>query len=220
MTVLTARDGYRLWAPHYEQETAVSLLEASAVSELDVETRGRALLDAGCGTARRIADATAALAIGLDLSVDMLLAEGRKVPLTCADVCALPFAASSFDVVWCRLVVGHVRDAAAAYREFARVCRADGNVIVTDFAPEAAAAGHRRTFQDADGVEHVLEHFVRTDDQHAALVHAAGMAIVKQASGAVGPAVRDLYGASGRVDAYRLQIGLPLVRAFHVRRLR
>ncbi|HEX6908925.1 MAG TPA: class I SAM-dependent methyltransferase, partial [Longimicrobium sp.] len=145
---LAPREAYRLWAPVYEGETAVSFVDDRLVGALTPPLRGRRLLDAGCGTGRRLRDAgDAALVAGADLTPEML-ACGRRADgpapalLAAADVRALPFAARAFDVVWCRLVVGHLPTLHQAYGELARVCRPGGTVIVTDFHPEAARAGH------------------------------------------------------------------------------
>src|SRR5690606_2986470 len=93
-TALPAREAYRLWAPRYDAENAVTLLEDRAAAELTPPLAGRALPDAGCGTGRRLAGADGArLAVGVDL-VPAMLAAGRArrpagPPLAAADVTAL-----------------------------------------------------------------------------------------------------------------------------------
>jgi hypothetical protein len=67
VTALSPREAYRLWAPVYGGETAVSYLEAQTVGMLGVPTDGLALLDVGCGTARRMSDSRAATMVGVDL---------------------------------------------------------------------------------------------------------------------------------------------------------
>src|SRR6185369_6258421 len=88
--MIGARDAYRLWAPTYTEETAVSLLDCEIAASLSPETQGRRLLDAGCGTGRRL-PSDAMLAVGVDLSPEMLAAGGRR-DVAAADLCALPFA--------------------------------------------------------------------------------------------------------------------------------
>jgi malonyl-CoA O-methyltransferase len=218
VTVLSARDAYRLWAPTYEAETAVSFLEEQLVAALGISTTNRTLLDVGCGTARRLNGRTAQQCVGVDLSAEMLACSTDDHALAAGDVRALPLATASFDVVWCRLVIGHVRELARAYGELARVCRAGGDVIVTDFHPDAVAAGHRRTFRDALGVRREVEHYVHTAQAHATAARAAGLVAAKQRDACVGPAVEQFYAAAGRLDAYEMQKGLRLVLALAFRK--
>ncbi|HET7460049.1 MAG TPA: class I SAM-dependent methyltransferase [Longimicrobium sp.] len=218
MTVLPAREGYRLWAPDYERETAVSFLEDQLVAAMSPPLAGRTLLDAGCGTGRRLRGADAATAVGIDLTPEMLAAGGEP-GVAAADVRALPFAPAAFDVVWCRLVIGHVADAAAVFGELARVCRAGGTVLVTDFHPDAVAAGHRRTFRDAAGTVREVEHHVHPPQTQVDLAAAAGLRIVERRDGQVGPEMRPFYERAGRLAAYEEQRGLRVVLALAFRRV-
>ena len=213
MTIHSPALGYALWAPTYSVETAVSALETSVVASLDVALRDRRVLDVGCGIARRLASARAAgatVALGIDLTPAML-AQARGEPLlAAADARALPVADGAFDVVWCRLVLGHLPALEPAYRELARACAPDGVVLVTDFHPAAAAVGHRRTFRDANGELHELENHVHRVREHRAAAARAGLSLREQREMTVGEAVRGFYERAGRLDAYERQRGLPL----------
>ncbi|HEX7020526.1 MAG TPA: class I SAM-dependent methyltransferase [Gemmatimonadaceae bacterium] len=223
MTPLQAREGYRLWAPTYEEETAVSFLENDVVGNLRVPAEG-VLLDAGCGTARRLREAKhAQVAVGADASMAMLGRAAReqvmRAPLlAAADLRALPFAAASFDVVWCRLAIGHVRELDRVYSELSRVCRTGGWLVVTDFHPDAVAAGHQRTFRDANGVVHEIEHHAHPVEHHLECAIAHRLRLRAHRDGAVGPRVRGFYKAARRLDAYDRQRGLRLVLAFAFQR--
>jgi len=218
MKVLTPHTGYRLWAPHYETETAVSYLEDRTVAELSIPTAGCRLLDAGCGTGRRLHAAGAAFGVGIDLTTEMLRRALDTDFVATADVCALPFAASVFDVVWCRLVIGHVRNIEAAYAEFARVCRSGGAVVVSDVSPDAIAVGHRRTFRDDTGVVHEVEHFVHSREAHIEAANAAGLELEQRRAGVIGPSIKRFYDEAGRLPAYEAQAGLPIVVALSWRK--
>jgi len=220
---LPARDAYRLWAPRYDAENAVTVLEDRAVGELTPPLAGRALLDAGCGTGRRIAGVNGArLVVGVDL-VPAMLAAGRALrpagpPLVAGDVTALPLRAVSFDVVWCRLVAGHVRALDALYRELARVARPGAAVVVTDFHPAASRAGHHRTFRDEEGNLWAVEHHVHEPEDHERAAAAAGLALAARIDASVGPEVRPYYERAGVLDQYEAQRGLPLVLALRFTR--
>jgi malonyl-CoA O-methyltransferase len=213
MSTLSARDGYPLWAPLYDRETPVSALEDRLVAVLGPDPTRRRLLDVGCGTGRRLRASGAALAVGLDAAPEMLARGSGDELFAAADVRALPIAPARFDLIWCRLVIGHVPDLAAAYAELARVCSPGGAIVVTDFHPAAVAAGHRRTFRDRAGTVHEIAHYVHTLDDHQQVAASLGLIMAGGREGEVGPAVRHLYAAAGRLDAYREQLGLRLVLA-------
>jgi malonyl-CoA O-methyltransferase len=211
VTVLSARDGYRLWAEQYDQETPVSLLENTLVRELAIPVAGRRLLDAGCGTARRLQRTGASLAVGADQSPEMLAQAEPGPGLVAAELRSLPFPAASFDVVWCRLVIGHLKDLRLGYQELARVCRPGGSILLSDFHPEAAAAGDRRSFRAVDGTVYEIEHHVHPPEAHQRLAADLGLRLRARRDGEVGPLIRPLYEAAGRLDAYQAQLGLRLI---------
>ena len=217
---LPTRDAYRLWAPHYTDETAVTILEDRLVGRLTPSLTNRTLLDAACGTGRRLpGDGACRLALGVDLVPEMLRAARHPAGrLVVGDLSALPLPNQSFDVVWCRLALGHVPDLEPAYAELARVLRADGTLVVTDFHPAAAAAGHRRTFRDGARTLHELEHHVHAPEHHVGVAHATGLAIVERVDAAVGPELRPVYERADRLVWYERDRGLPLVLALRFQR--
>jgi malonyl-CoA O-methyltransferase len=210
---LEVRDGYRLWAPAYLRETATSFLDEELAQTMLHGLPRTHLLDAGCGVGRRIRDIPGA--VGIDLTPEMVAAGGAG-NLVAGDIRAMPFAGGEFDMVWCRLVLGHLRDPLPAYQEFHRVSMPGGYVFVTDFHPDAVRAGHRRTFTDQAGVAHEIEHYVHTN--HADLAREAGLAPVERREAAVGPSVRDFYVRGIGRRAYVRDFGLKLVSAFLFRR--
>jgi SAM-dependent methyltransferase len=204
---------YRLWAPTYAKETLPHYLDGELASAMLQGLPQTHLLDAGCGEGIRIRDIRGA--VGIDLSPEMLAAGGLH-NVVAGDIREMPFASGQFDMVWCRLVLGHLRDPLPAYREFRRVCTPGGYVFVTDFHPDATLAGHRRTFTDQAGVVHAVEHYERTN--HAELARQAGLELVATRDGAVGPSARDFYVHGIGRKAYVRDFGLNLVRANLFRR--
>ena len=218
MSALAARDAYRLWAPTYAAETAISHLDERLVAALTPPLAGLRLLDAGCGQGRRLRDAPAAGRVGVDLSPEMIatgLADG--LDLRVGDLRALPLADAAFDVVWCRLAIGHVAERAQVYRELARVAAPGATVIVTDFHPAAHAAGHRRTFR-AGAAVHEVEHHVHALADHLADAAAAGLTATAVREGAIGPEVEPFYRRAGKLDLYAEHRGLPVVLALAFRK--
>jgi len=98
------------------------------------------LLDVGCGTGRLLttlaADARAARLVGLDYSSEMVRAAQHKLgargEVVHGDAEHLPFADASFDVLTCCHSFHHYPHQPTVVREFYRVLRPGGLLIVVD----------------------------------------------------------------------------------------
>jgi malonyl-CoA O-methyltransferase len=223
MTALAPLEAYRRWAPTYARETAITVLDEALVAELGPSSIGKRLLDAGCGTGRRLREADAAEAVGVEPCAEMIAAGAEQgawpvgVRVIEGDVLALPLASGGFDIVWCRLVLGHVGELRLAYAELARMMAPEAVLVVTDFHADAHAAGHRRTFRDGDGV-HEVEHHVHDPRAHLEAAFGCGLALAEMSVGRVGDSIRDYYERADRLADYEAQYGLPLVLGLSFRK--
>lgn len=213
---------YKLWAPTYDRENPVSALDQAAVNVLSPSLVGCRLLDVACGTGRRLPEKKRGgpqLAVGVDLEREMLrrgAQSGRAKCFVAADMRVLPVPDDTFDIVWCRLAIGHTPDLHAVYREFARVVARGGTVIVTDFHPTAVEAGHRRTFRDETGCTVEVKHITHLTDDHRRAAAAHALQLTHAEDFCVGASVRGFYLRAGMEDQYEEQCGLPLVLALRL----
>ena len=132
-----------------------------SLADAGLFTDGDRVLDIGCGPGRFWAAAAKALPPDLDLTLADLSpgmvdeavrnvtgAGGtwRAVTGKVADVCALPFADDSFDIVMAMFMLYHAPDKDAAVSEIARVLKPDGTLIVvtnsTDTMKEMSLLSH------------------------------------------------------------------------------
>ncbi len=217
---LGTRSAYRLWAATYDVENPLTTMDSLAVNFFSHDIAGKDLLDAACGTARRLVFPKGdgpRTAFGVDLVFEMLAAGRREPsrPRTTAggDLRALPFGDETFDVVWCRLAAGHLLEIAPLYRELARVLRTGGYVVLTDFHPEAIRRGHARAFRDASGAAHVVEHVVHEAGAHEEAAREEGLTFDASGSLAVGSEVRPFYERAKKLDRFDEDLGLPLLLA-------
>jgi malonyl-CoA O-methyltransferase len=222
---MPAEAAYRIWAETYDAENPLTTLDERATALLTPALEGKALLDAACGTARRLVFRDGNLprqAAGLDLVFEMLhrgrADAGRPRATAAADLRALPLPPSRFDVVWCRLAAGHLPDLAPLYAELARVLVPGGRAIVTDFHPAAIEAGHRRLFRDASGRSHVVCHVVHGPDAHERAGSRAGLELERRLDLPIGDDVRVFWERAGALDRFERDRGLPLLLAFRFRR--
>ena len=219
---LPVREAYGLWATRYDDESAVSVLENRTVGALTPSLKGRSLLDAGCGTGRRLPSGPDGplRAVGVDLVPEMLGAARHRsgAALAAGDIRALPLARGAFDVVWCRMALGHLPELTSAYGELARVTRLGGRLVVSDFHPEAVVAGHARTFRDAQGRPHAVEHHMHSMAEYERAARAVGWTIDRTSEVAAGPEEKPFYERTGRLEQYERERGLPLVLAMRCTR--
>jgi ubiquinone/menaquinone biosynthesis C-methylase UbiE len=135
---ISTREGYDGWAHAYDgQPNQLIEIEHTIVREILAGLPLGIALDAACGTGRH-AEYLALLGhtvIGVDSSPNMLDVAREKVPEGAfheGDLHALPLADDSVDLVVCSLALVHVPDLEGPFREFARVLRPGGHLVVSD----------------------------------------------------------------------------------------
>jgi malonyl-CoA O-methyltransferase len=207
---VSAREGYALWAGTWDATPSpIVALEHRALLPWIVRLHPRRAIDVGCGTGRWTARLSA---IGVDASPAMLAVAtgkpGLRGRLAVADATALPIASGSADLVLCALTLGHIRDQAAAMREFARILAPGGTLLLSDFHPAAAAHGWRRTFR-RDGCVYELENHAYTVDQLRDA--AAGLELAECAEAMIGEPERALFETAGKPGLFEAACGTPAV---------
>jgi len=128
------------------------------VEELLGEVAGLEVADIGCGTGRYAARLAArgARVTGLDFSDAMLERARQKcqglepAPRFIAhDVTErLPLPDAAFDRVLSALVVDHIRDLPAHFRELGRICKPGGRIVVSTLHPAMLLRGVEARFVD------------------------------------------------------------------------
>lgn len=171
--VTSPSDAYAAWAPSYPAHAHNALMEVEQVAVLELlpPVSGRMALDAGCGTGRyvRLLAALGARAVGIDLSHAMVSrARARHLPVARADMAALPFAASSCDVVVSGLTIPDLAQLAPIFSEWARVLRHRGVVVYSTLHPIGKDLGWTRTYQSLEGTRTMPAHWHTLTDHELA----------------------------------------------------
>ena len=124
---------------------------APAISEIAGTRRDLHLLDCGCGTGHNLATLLHPYgrAFGFDLTPGgLMLARAAGFPLARADMAAIPFQSSRFDLVTSFDVMQYVPDDYAVVREMARVLKPGGGLVVTAAALDVLRGGHAGTWPE------------------------------------------------------------------------
>lgn len=181
---LPADEAYARWADVYppRPHNALMVAEHETVRTLLATLEPRRALDLGTGTGRglsMIMATGARVVVGADRSPEMLHhARSIGVPLVRADARALPFAASSFDLLLSSLMVGDIEDLSRWVRGVARVLGVGGSLVYSDFHPTWRTRGWSRTFTAGDGRVYTLPFWPHGLDDHRQACAAAGLRMV------------------------------------------
>jgi len=181
---MSVADGYAEWSKQYDGEAAANpliALEEPVTLELIGDVAGLDVLDAACGTGRyalRLAEAGARVS-GVDASDEMLeCARGKArehdiaIGLRAGNLCAVPFANASFDLIVCALALCHVPELTPAVHEFARVLRPSGRLVISDFHPYCLLIGWRTCFDRPEARYWIENHLNMVQDYVGALLSA------------------------------------------------
>ncbi len=214
------REAYEQWAPLYPPMAHNPLMRAEerAMSSLWPEVTGRRALDLACGTgryARLLTESGAREVVAMDFCPPMLT-QVRDAHRVCASMMQLPFKGGAFDVVVSGLALGHATAVLPWMAEVARVLRAGGVLLYSDFHSEAARAGLPRSFKDGGGRAYTVPHRCHDLASQRAAAAAVGLTIDAVQELRVGIELEEA-GPSSQ-DFYRRWHGLPLVLVVRARK--
>ena len=181
----------------------------SCLWETRIDPSFERLLDAGCGTGLRMPSRGSGLAVGVDLTSEMLsVGKARgETRLINADVRALPVRNGFFDLLWCRLVLSHLSDIGAAYDELGRTSAPGATLIVTDLYVEAGRTALTTSFADPSGTTRFIEVFPRATVDHARIAADAGFDLQATFCRVIGPESRPFFERAGELPRYERQKG-------------
>jgi ubiquinone/menaquinone biosynthesis C-methylase UbiE len=166
------REGYDRWAAVYDHDkNPLTALEEPRVQQACGDVRGKAVLDLGCGTGRHTLwlAAAGASVTALDFSDGMLRearrkTEGQAIHFVAHDLHhPLPFADGAFDLVVSGLVLEHLGDLHAFFREARRVTRGGGRAVLSAMHPAMFLRGSQARFTDPTSGELVQPGSIRHD---------------------------------------------------------
>jgi SAM-dependent methyltransferase len=156
--LLSPRDAYRLWSETYgsQPEHPVLALESEIWGELlsRAAVTDKVVVDIGVGTGRHWSELVSygpRRLHGVDISPEMLDRLRARFPDAAVHertgTRLDAFSDASIDLIVSSLMLGHVREVGDELREWTRMVRGGGEILYTDFHPEALRAGAKRTFE-------------------------------------------------------------------------
>lgn len=160
---METREAYNLWAAQYDtNKNRTRDLEALALREILPERSYQSCLEIGCGTGKNTQWLTtrAATITAVDLSEEMLSRAQQKITsdsvrFVQADICAPWSFGNSYDLVTFSLVLEHIADLEAIFKEVNACLLSGGHVYVGELHPYKQYAGTRARFDTEQGRQEV-----------------------------------------------------------------
>jgi malonyl-CoA O-methyltransferase len=145
-------------APRYDTAAALQRQVCELLLATLPDLAPANILDAGCGTGHALGLLgrrwPAARVVAADFAPGMLRVAGRRHPLVCADIEALPLAPAGFDLYWSSLAFQWC-EPVRAVAEAARVLAPGGTLAVSSLGP-GTLAELNAAFAGIDEHDHVL----------------------------------------------------------------
>jgi ubiquinone/menaquinone biosynthesis C-methylase UbiE len=221
-------EAYNLWAENYDTQQGNLMLDMDegVFAELlsGVSIVNKQVADIGCGTGRhwsKLLQEQPTGLTGFDVSGGMLDKLKQKFPTahTCQinDNLFTTIADNSFDVIVSTLTVAHIEDISEALQAWSRMLKPDGDVIITDFHPNALAFGGKRTFE-YQKTQIAVQNFVHYVSDIENILLQNNFHVVNQVERRVDESVKHYYAAKNALHVYEKFKDSRIIYGIHLRR--
>ena len=221
-------EAYDIWAENYDSQPGNLMLDLDEIlftkllANLNLENK--AIADIGCGTGRhwaKIFQHTPASLTGFDVSPGMLKKLSNKFPEAKTHVITNnhfeDIADDTYDALLSTLTVAHIDDIKEALQTWCRITKKHGDMIITDFHPNALASGGKRTFRH--GNKHIaVQNFVHTTDIIKQILLKEGFTVITHQEIKVDETVKHYYEQQNALHVYEKFKGQPIIYGIHFRR--
>jgi len=217
---------YDIWALSYDHQpdNLMLALDEGICTDLfgRVEMKGRVVADIGCGTGRhwsKLLDQRPARLVGYDVSSGMLDILKKKYPqaetylLQGGLLSELPD--NSVDVLVSTLTIAHIPDIVAALKEWSRVLKPGGQLVITDYHPAALAKGGQRTFRNGTKVIAIRNH-VYPIRKIRGIMEKLGLREVSVIEKRIDGTMKPYYEKQQALATYQRFQGVPIIYGIHV----
>jgi ubiquinone/menaquinone biosynthesis C-methylase UbiE len=188
-----------------------------------IDLRGKSVADIGCGTGRhwhKLYKTSPASLTGFDVSAGMLSRLKHKFPdagvYQNKDNLFADVPTDTFDVIVSTLTVAHIKHIDEALRAWCRILKPGGEMIITDFHPNALAHGGKRTFEHGKrsiAVQNFV-HFVYDIEEILLKNH---FRIVRKEEKIIDDSVRHYYAAKNALSVFEKFRGSRMIYGLHLK---
>jgi len=221
-------EAYDKWALHYDDQPdnlMLALDEELCAHLLDqVDIRGRTVVDVGCGTGRhwkKLYEKKPARLFGYDVSSGMLDILRKKYPG--ASTCLLDsqrlkgLGDETCELVLSTLTVAHIPNLEVSLREWHRVLKPGGSILITDYHPRALARGGQRTFREGEQTIAIRNYIHTLSDIHN-IATRLDLRLQEQTEKKIDNTMRPYYERQNALDVFSRFYGVPIIYGVHLKK--
>jgi ubiquinone/menaquinone biosynthesis C-methylase UbiE len=219
---------YDWWAGAYDDQpnNLMLAMDEQLFSGLlnDSKIEGFTIADVGCGTGRhwkKIMDQRPAKLIGYDVSQGMLDKLKEKFPTATTHLIRdhrLPeLADQSCDMIISTLAIAHVPEPEKALQEWNRVLKPGGEIIITDYHPEALARGGKRTFKH-QGRTVAVKNYIHSIEKIRLLAKQLHWKELRFSEKLIDDSVKDYYERQNAMDIFNKFRNTPIIYGIHLKK--
>jgi ubiquinone/menaquinone biosynthesis C-methylase UbiE len=219
---------YDLWAAAYDNQPGNLMLDLDegVFSELLNHTAvsGKIIADIGCGTGRhwnKLFAKQPARLTGYDVSIGMLAKLKEKYPAAetflLKDELLPELPTASCDLVISTLAIAHIEKLQTTLQEWNRVLKPDGEIIITDYHPEALAKGGKRTFK-LEGKIIAVKNYIHTIDQLRVLTRQLGWTELRFTERVIDDSVKGYYERQNALSLFESFRDIPIIYGIHLKK--
>jgi len=223
-----AIEAYDVWSGSYDFQPGNLMLDLDEQLFTDlvknIDLKNKRVADIGCGTGRHWQKLYAFqpnLLIGFDVSEGMLSQLKRKFPAALTQQITdnrLNMVSDAFvDCVVTTLTIAHIKNIDEAIAAWSRITKNGGNLVITDFHPEALAKGGRRSFSHGGTTMSVIN-YVHPLKKVKNIFNKYGFTVIKQEEKYVDDCVRPYYEAQNALPVYDRFKGMPIIYGLHLKK--
>lgn len=220
---LAVKDAYRLWAESYDNQpdNLVLAMEDEVFTTLlqGVSIKGKRVVDIGCGTGRHwnaLLNEHPAQLTGVDVSEEMLDRLKEKYPEAVVFNDLSKIEDHGADVIVSMLTIGYIADIENALREWHRILRPGGEILVTDIHPEGFRKGMSRTFKHNSSTIEVENYYYPVERLKSSFLQFhCPIEIMEERT--ITEESKPIFERAGNMNDYQRFIGTPLILGFVAR---
>lgn len=226
---LGSEKGYNLWAEQYDAQPdnlMLALDEYMFSTMIDgLSLKNRIVADVGCGTGRhwrKIYDKGPSQLLGFDISEEMLKMLQKKYPYARTyhikddNLDALDDGVC--DLIISTLTVGHIKNIGQALREWCRVLKDNGEIIITDYHPETLGRGGDRTFY-RDGKLVAIKNYVHPIHKLNEIAQALNLKVERFQEKVIDESMKHYYTMHHAEHVFDRFNGVPIIYGLHLKRM-